>query len=438
MPGVTAYVGIADIGEVREGDTVFVSGAAGAVGSVAAQLASTRGARVIGSAGTPEKVAWLRELGLDGVFDYHETPTREALRELAPDGIDVYFDNVGGETLEAAIGAMRLRGRIVACGAISRYNATEALPGPRNLFMVVTKRLRMQGFIVSDHYDRFPAFLAEVGPLVELGVDPVSRDRSSRGSSRRRTRSSGCSRGPTSGRCSSASGPSREATPLPGLRAPDPGGEAVLPHAAAGPLLALRQARPCQALTPSSAVRSVATYFARAAGPSSATCTAPEPTIDAVRERRRRGGLLRRRDAEPRVERHAVSERPSPRHEPRERRRQLGPGAGRAGQRDEVEPAVGRRRGERDPLVGRCRRDEVDAPELGPLAGRDVGDDQAGRAAQPRRLSRTAPSRTPRGGLRTSSARWAWHRRGHGSRRGSPGTAPSASPARAPARMHAG
>ena len=169
MPGVTAYVGIADIGEVRESDTVFVSGAAGAVGSVAAQLASTRGARVIGSAGTPEKVAWLRELGLDGVFDYHDTPTREALRALAPDGIDVYFDNVGGETLEAAIGAMRLRGRIVACGAISRYNATEALPGPRNLFMVVTKRLRIQGFIVSDHYDRFPAFLAEVGPLVSSG-----------------------------------------------------------------------------------------------------------------------------------------------------------------------------------------------------------------------------------------------------------------------------
>jgi NADPH-dependent curcumin reductase CurA len=170
MPGITAYVGVVDIGDVREGDTVFVSGAAGAVGSVAAQLARTRGARVIGSAGTPEKVAWLRELGLDGVFDYRETPTRAALRELAPDGLDVYFDNVGGETLEAAVGAMRLRGRIVACGAISRYNATEALPGPRNMFMVVTKRLRMQGFIVTDHYDRFPAFLAEVGPLVASGA----------------------------------------------------------------------------------------------------------------------------------------------------------------------------------------------------------------------------------------------------------------------------
>ena len=170
MTGITAYVGIVDIGAVEEGETVFVSGAAGAVGSIAAQLARMRGARVIGSAGTPEKVAWLHELGLDGAFDYRETPTREALRELAPDGIDVYFDNVGGETLEAAIGAMRLRGRIVACGSVSRYNATEALPGPRNLFMVVTKRLRMQGFIVTDHYDRFAEFLDEVAPRVADGT----------------------------------------------------------------------------------------------------------------------------------------------------------------------------------------------------------------------------------------------------------------------------
>jgi NADPH-dependent curcumin reductase CurA len=169
MPGLTAYVGVVDIGEVRDGDTVFVSGAAGAVGSIAAQLAKLRGARVVGSAGSPDKVAWLRELGVDGVFDYRETSTREALREHAPDGIDVYFDNVGGETLEAAIGAMRLHGRIVACGSISRYNATEALPGPRNMFLVVTKRLRMQGYIVFDHYDRFPPFLAEVAPAVADG-----------------------------------------------------------------------------------------------------------------------------------------------------------------------------------------------------------------------------------------------------------------------------
>ena len=169
MPGLTAFVGIEDIAGVTEGETVFVSGAAGAVGSAAVQLARLRGARVLGSAGTPEKVAWLEELGVDGAFDYRQTSTRDALRELAPDGIDVYFDNVGGETLEAAIGAMRLHGRIVACGSISRYNATEALPGPRNLFMVVTKRLRIEGFIVFDHSDRLPAFVAEVAPLVASG-----------------------------------------------------------------------------------------------------------------------------------------------------------------------------------------------------------------------------------------------------------------------------
>jgi NADPH-dependent curcumin reductase CurA len=169
MTGLTAFVGIVDIGAVGEGDTVFVSGAAGAVGSVAAQLARARGARVIGSAGTADKVAWLEELEIDAAFDYHATETRQALRELAPDGIDVYFDNVGGETLEAAIGAMRRYGRIVACGSISRYNATEALPGPRNLFLVVTRRLRMQGFIVADHAERFGAFLADVAPRVADG-----------------------------------------------------------------------------------------------------------------------------------------------------------------------------------------------------------------------------------------------------------------------------
>jgi NADPH-dependent curcumin reductase CurA len=169
LTGLTAYVGIDDIAGVREGDVVYVSAAAGAVGSAAAQLAGIGGARVLGSAGSPEKVAWLRELGLDDAFDYRERPVREALRELAPDGIDVYFDNVGGEQLEAAIGALRDHGRVVACGSISRYNDTEPSPGPRNLFMVVTKRLRLQGFIVSDHSDRLPAFLAEAAAWVADG-----------------------------------------------------------------------------------------------------------------------------------------------------------------------------------------------------------------------------------------------------------------------------
>jgi NADPH-dependent curcumin reductase CurA len=170
MPGLTAYIGIVDVGRVEAGETVFVSGAAGAVGSIAAQLAQARGARVVGSAGSAEKVAWLEELGLEGVFDYTHASTADALREHAPDGIDVYFDNVGGETLEAAIGALRLHGRVVACGAISRYNATEAQPGPRNLFMLVTKRLRLEGFLVFEHLERTAAFLDEVAPLVADGA----------------------------------------------------------------------------------------------------------------------------------------------------------------------------------------------------------------------------------------------------------------------------
>jgi hypothetical protein len=165
MPGLTAYVGLLDIGRPREGETVFVSGAAGAVGSVVGQIAKLKGCKVIGSAGSAEKVAWLRELGFDEAFDYRETDTREALS----DGIDIYFDNVGGATLEAAIGALRPKGRVVACGAISQYNATEPPPGPRNLFLTVTKRLRIEGFIVSDHFDRFPDFLVDMGGWVRDG-----------------------------------------------------------------------------------------------------------------------------------------------------------------------------------------------------------------------------------------------------------------------------
>jgi NADPH-dependent curcumin reductase CurA len=164
MPGLTAWVGLVDIGAVKEGDVLYVSGAAGAVGSTAAQIGKLKGLRVIGSAGSAEKTGWLRSLGIEA-FDYRETPAKEALA----DGIDVYFDNVGGPQLEAALYALRPFGRVVACGAISRYNDERPEPGPRNLGLIVTKRLRVQGFIVVDHGDRYPAFIAEVGPWVRDG-----------------------------------------------------------------------------------------------------------------------------------------------------------------------------------------------------------------------------------------------------------------------------
>ncbi|HST16619.1 MAG TPA: NADP-dependent oxidoreductase [Gaiellaceae bacterium] len=164
MPGLTAWVGLVDIGAVKEGETVWVSGAAGAVGSAAAQIAKLKGLRVIGSAGSGEKVEWLESLGIDA-FDYRETQAKDALA----DGIDVYFDNVGGKQLESALFALRPFGRVVACGAISRYNDEGPGAGPRNLGLIVTKRLRVQGFIVTDHRDRFGAFLEEVGPWVRDG-----------------------------------------------------------------------------------------------------------------------------------------------------------------------------------------------------------------------------------------------------------------------------
>ena len=169
MPGFTAWYGLFVLGHPQQGETVLMSGAAGAVGSAAGQMARIAGCRVIGSAGSTEKLAWLRELGFDEVFNYREQSPREALAELAPDGIDIYFDNVGGDHLEAAIGALRTRGRVVACGSISRYNDAEPTPGPRNMFMIVTKRLRIEGYIISDHYDRFGEFAREATEWVRDG-----------------------------------------------------------------------------------------------------------------------------------------------------------------------------------------------------------------------------------------------------------------------------
>jgi NADPH-dependent curcumin reductase CurA len=169
--GLTAYVGLLDIAGMRAGDTVFVSGAAGAVGSVAGQIARLRGAkRVIGSAGSAEKVALLKEkLGFDEAFNYRDGHLYRQLGEAAPEGIDVYFDNVGGDHLEAAIGALNDHGRVALCGSISMYNDTEPRPGPRNLGLAVGKRLTLKGFIVTDHARRFPDMARELGGWLAAG-----------------------------------------------------------------------------------------------------------------------------------------------------------------------------------------------------------------------------------------------------------------------------
>jgi len=169
MTGMTAWAGL-NLVEVKSGDVVYISGAAGAVGNVAGQLAKLRGCRVVGSAGSAEKVRFLREeCGFDFAFDYNAGPVLEQLNRVVPDGIDVYFDNVGGETLEAALSALRLHGRIIACGGISRYNEEDPQPGPTNLFNITTKRLTMKGLIVSDSLDRRDEFEKEVGGYFRAG-----------------------------------------------------------------------------------------------------------------------------------------------------------------------------------------------------------------------------------------------------------------------------
>ena len=171
MPGMTAYVGLLDIGKPQPGETVFVSGAAGAVGSEVCQIAKIQGCRVVGAAGSAAKTRWLEEVaGVDAAINYKETSNlRRALKQACPDGIDVYFENVGGAHLEAAIQYMNNFGRIAVCGMISMYNATSAQPGPANLALMIGRRLLMQGFIVSDHPERRDDFLRDVSGWMREG-----------------------------------------------------------------------------------------------------------------------------------------------------------------------------------------------------------------------------------------------------------------------------
>ncbi|MFB7663902.1 NADP-dependent oxidoreductase [Kitasatospora sp. NPDC056138] len=171
MPGLTAYAGLLEVASFKPGDTVFVSGAAGAVGSLVGQIARLRGAaRVIGSAGSAEKVAKLvDDYGFDAAFNYKDGPVHDQLTEAAPEGIDVYFDNVGGDHLEAAISALKVHGRATLCGAISQYNSTGAPEGPRNLVQAIGKRLRLQGMLVGDHAALQSQFVAEMAGWLKDG-----------------------------------------------------------------------------------------------------------------------------------------------------------------------------------------------------------------------------------------------------------------------------
>jgi len=171
MTGVTAYVGLLHIGELKEGNTVFVSAAAGAVGSMVCQIAKLKGCYVVGSAGSDEKVSWLvEEAGIDAAFNYKTTD--DVIAEVGkyfPKGIDVYFENVGGVHLEAALEHMNANGRIVMCGMISVYNAVKPVPGPVRLSYVISKKLTMKGFIVRDHYDKIGQFYADMGKWIAEG-----------------------------------------------------------------------------------------------------------------------------------------------------------------------------------------------------------------------------------------------------------------------------
>jgi NADPH-dependent curcumin reductase CurA len=170
VTGMTAYFGLIEVGGVKEGDTVVVSGAAGATGSIVGQIARIKGAkRVIGIAGTAEKCAWLTdELGFDAAIDYRNDDVAAALRDACPDGIDLFFDNVGGELLDICLAQLALRGRVVLCGAIATYNDAE-VKGPSNYRVLIARRGRMEGFIILDYVSRFPEAQLEIGGWVAEG-----------------------------------------------------------------------------------------------------------------------------------------------------------------------------------------------------------------------------------------------------------------------------
>jgi NADPH-dependent curcumin reductase CurA len=170
MPGMTGYFGLMDVGQPQAGETVVVSGAAGAVGQTVGQLAKIKGCRVVGIAGGPAKCDWVvRELGFDACIDYKAGAVRDGLKQHAPGGVDIYFDNVGGEILDAVLARIKRKARIVICGAISQYNNTTPVQGPKNYLSLLVNRARMEGIVVFDYADRYPVAVAELAGYLKDG-----------------------------------------------------------------------------------------------------------------------------------------------------------------------------------------------------------------------------------------------------------------------------
>ncbi|WP_408911523.1 NADP-dependent oxidoreductase [Corynebacterium gottingense] len=180
LTGLTAYVGLTAVGEMKQGDVVFISGAAGAVGSAAGQIAKHLGAaKVIGSAGSAEKIDYITGIGFDAAFNYKDGDVKGQLAKAAPEGVDVYFDNVGGDHLEAAIEHANTFGRIAMCGAIAQYNDTEPAPGPRNLGLAIGKCLTLRGFVVGQYSHLAEEFQEKIAPLVvdgSIGYETTMRE----------------------------------------------------------------------------------------------------------------------------------------------------------------------------------------------------------------------------------------------------------------------
>ncbi len=177
MPGMTGYFGLMDVGQPKAGETVVVSGAAGAVGQTVGQIAKLKGCRVVGIAGGAAKCEWVvKELGFDACIDYKAGPVREGLKQHCPGGVDIYFDNVGGEILDAVLARINRKARIIICGAISQYNNTTPVKGPANYLSLLVNRARMEGIVVFDYADRYPLAIAEMAGYLKAGTMKSKED----------------------------------------------------------------------------------------------------------------------------------------------------------------------------------------------------------------------------------------------------------------------